>query len=288
MQTKHDLVREICKYLGISIEESWFSSGSTVTRNVLDAIRLKVEKENDFDIETNPLSEELRSVFIKFVRGFEDHYRALKSEEVLIKTKILAKGKIGIRIEHLSGKIVKQINISDFAQWLQFSATGDPEQLDSFNKLSLEEQALVMVIRNQHLNSIIQNRLIGILKGDINNALNSSGVLGSGNVSINLTANAPVTFNSNINTTLDIDIDLGNQIIIAFENKDSIELRKLLSAAANEENKKPGYIKKILSFGKETGKKIIISDLIEWLNNPENVKSWPSMLVTLLIKALEQ
>ncbi len=292
MSKKHDVLAEICKNLDIPLNQSWLSSGSTITRESLEAILLHVQKENEFDIETNPLSSELRSIFIKFVRGFEDHYRALKSKEVLIKTKILRNGKIGINIESLSKKIVKDIKISDFAQWLHFYATGDPGKIDCYNDLSFEEQALLMVIRNQHLNSIIQNRLIGILNGDIKNAVHSSGLLPKETSIFNINTTAPVNFHTNIKTStkidVDIDIDLGNQIIGALKNNDNPKLRSFLQTAVYEDKKEPGYIKKILTFGKKTGEKLIIVELIAWLNNPENVKSWPGVLVTYLLKALEQ
>ncbi len=285
MSTKHDILIEICNNLGISTDPRWFSSGSTITRDSLNTILSKVEKINkDFDFITKAIPKDLRTLFTKFVRGFEDYYRILKSEEVLIKTEVINNGKIGINIVPVQKGIKKEVKINDFSQWLNFAATGEPNHIDSFIKLDPAQQALILIIRKQQLDYLLQNQLLKITSGNLDKAMQTSGLL-PGNVNVNnyinlnpqMTATAHAESITNITTNFDI------QIAEALEKNDNSKLKELLEQAAKEEKKSPGYLKNIMLNGKGPMGKILLKTLLSWITKPENVAEWPNW-----IKSIEQ
>lgn len=145
MTTKHETLAAILQRLGIEPDPSWFSRGSTITRDSLDAILKKVSRgEKEFDFETKPVLDSLRAIFIKFLRGFEDHYRILTGRDVIVRTDVLPGGEVGISLEEPYSRSVVEVESRYFTQWLCFATTGDPSAIDSFSSLKAEEQALIL------------------------------------------------------------------------------------------------------------------------------------------------
>jgi hypothetical protein len=290
MSKKHDVLKEICAKLGITPDPSWFSTGSTITRNSLDAILSKVGSiDKDFDLVTKPIPVELRMVFVKFLRGFEDYYRILKAEEVTIKTEILENGCIGINILPIDKTQVREEKVSYFEQWLKFAVTGEPKYIDSFDKLDRNQRALIIVIRRQQFDNLLQSQLLKASSGNLNRAMNTSGLLPP-NVTVNnyIDVSPTISVEAYAKTDVDISINLADQIAKALDDNDKSALEEYLSKVVEEEKKSPGFLKNILFKAKGPAGKIILKLLGTWLSNPENVKDWSPELIKLIEVALLQ
>lgn len=289
MSTKHDIVIEICKNLGISPDPKWFSSGSTITRDSLNTILSKVEKiDKDFDFITKPIPNNLRTLFIKFVRGFEDYYSILKSEEVLIKTEVIKNGKIGINIVPVKKRIDKEIKKNDFDQWIYFVTTGDPIHIESFIKLEPAQKALILLIRRQQFDNLLQNQLLKITQGNLDRAMQTSGLL-SGNVSVNnyISISPQMTATAHADSKIINTKNFVDNIAEALDNNDNSALKKLLEQAAKEEKKSPGFLRNIFQKSKGPIGNILMKSLLTWITKPENVAEWPKW-IKLIEEALTQ
>lgn len=281
MATKHEILAQICEQLGITADPNWFSKGSTITRDSLDVILQNLGKAGtQYQIETKPIPCELRAIFVKFLRGFEDHYRILTGEDVIVRTDVLPNGGVGIFFEATDSETAGETSTDNFTQWLYFALTGDPSYIASFNDLPSDKQALIMNNLELHKMLIIQQRMISRVQGNTGEAVQTAGL-----------APLSITFNNYIDTTAHAHAEthstlLGERIAEALERGDENGLRRALEMAAEREKDNPGFLKKVFQTGMGTAGKIVIKSLKTWLEDPGNVANWPPWLTKTILSAL--
>jgi hypothetical protein len=289
MKTKHEFLMDICKKLGIKRNSNWFSKGSTITRDGLDAIFQKVSAlKSDFHVKTKPIPEEMRGLFIKYLRGFEEYYRIITSEDVFLEIEILLNGGIGIRFSNVLGEKNQDKQSKKFAEWIMFSSTGDPQYISSFASLDIAQQALIMNSWKRHMDDIVYTKLITHNLKSVPKTIQSSGLLPTTitvNNIIDISPSIIANANSEVQNTISIN-NIYEEIVEAFGENNNNKLKELLEKAAKEEKKSSGYLRNIFSQGKGAAGNLIKKMILGWISNPKNIHGWPSWMADIISTGL--
>lgn len=80
---------------------------------------------------------------------------------------------------------------------------------------------------------------------------------------------------------------LAEKITDALALENGTLLKEALEEAAEKEKQIPGFLKRILEFGKGAAGKLLRKSLKEWLSDPAKTVGWPSWVVKAILSALE-
>ena len=145
--SKHDKFKYILSILGIPIDPTYFSKGSTITRKGLDAVIKTIQPgRGNFNFVTKPIPEDKKTLFINYLRGFEMIYNEFNAKELIVKTDPLPDGSIGVSfILTADGTQTDLGNGSNnlFEQYIRFTQSGDFDEFHIFHTLSKNKQILI-------------------------------------------------------------------------------------------------------------------------------------------------
>lgn len=276
-KTKHEKLKLILKEMGIDIVDNYFSRGSTITSDALDAIINRIDEFTHFyHFVTKPIPQEIKSVFIKYLRGFEEFYRMITGNEIIVKTDPLPNNCIGVMFQSTVDGIMENVEIDIFSQFLEFTQTNDFSKIENFNLLSPEKQLLLKNNYELQKNFLINEQLVKQITEQ-----KSSSVL---NIQIEkFTQINQLDYIDNTRIVI-------NHIYIKLEsglNDNDIEkIKSALKEIVDNEKKTPGFFEGFKKYCKDTTKRITLKYLKEWLSNPDNVTLLSEELRDLLLSII--